>query len=659
MNRKIKHIIAILLISELILTAVFGVVVYMLQTKLITDKKHEELQVALESFENKLEDRDERNRQLEEEYDSMFISKAKQAAFYIEHLDGTEQKASALEKLVAVMDVEEIQVITADGKRVTGSKDPVILLTADHVNAAGSNCVETSGDRSFRTYAAPLKNGQYAVLRVNADEFNDFAVSIANGYQVYTPTYLGFNGAIVVFDEEGTVIYSRNYGIAYAGDNVFENGLSETDLKENVTSTVKIAGERHFVSFKWVEKDRTWVALSIPQSMIEKQVTASVILLVFCFFCILSIFNVYIVFLYGQILKDINREISHAAQNKDKVDINALMKGHARKLGRKVGVVVLIGAVIAFLLAAYVQNMSMISIRHDENMDELIDIEARLMFCGIDNDTLKDLTKKILISKAVTAAYIIGEEPEVRNEEDLKELNSALDTEYVVIFDQEGKEVVSNGRFVGISISDDSRDPSYQLRSLMYGNSYVYTEPVEGEFSGEVHQDIGAAIRTDGEADGFVVISNDQEHFKKMFELTEPKSIYESVNLLSTVPMVIDEETKEIMYSDTEFCIGKDVRNYGLHDSEIRDNFNGYIDFFETTYFASTLERLNGHIIFLITPRYMLMEGSMLFALIICALILAGLIICAFINRMLVGKNLKKLLKGAIHVSKEEVETDG
>lgn len=36
MNRKIKHIFIILLIAELILTAVFGVAVYMLQSKLIT-----------------------------------------------------------------------------------------------------------------------------------------------------------------------------------------------------------------------------------------------------------------------------------------------------------------------------------------------------------------------------------------------------------------------------------------------------------------------------------------------------------------------------------------------------------------------------------------------------------------------------------------------
>ncbi|MBE6018072.1 MAG: mechanosensitive ion channel [Lachnospiraceae bacterium] len=656
MNRKIKHIFIILLIAELILTAVFGVAVYMLQSKLITDKKHEELNAALERFEKKLEDKDERNGQLEDEFDSMYISKAKQAAFYIDHLDGAELKTSALENLASVMDVKEIQVITADGKRVTGSADPSIPLTVDHVNAAGSNCVETAGDISFRTYAAPLKNGNYAVLRTDANEFGRISTSIASGYMVYTPTYLGFNGSIIVFDEEGTIIYSRNLKNAYESDNIFEKGLSEKALKENTTATVKIAGERHYISFKWVEKDRTWVALSIPQSMIDKQITASVILLVFCFFSILSIFNVYIVFLYGQILKDINREISHAAQNKEKVDINSLMKNHARKLGRKVSVVVIIGAVIAFLLAAYVQDMSMISIRHSENQEELIDIEARLIFSEVDNDMLKELTKKILISKAVTAAYIIGEEPEIRNEEDLKELNSVLDTEYVVIFDQNGKEVVSNGRFVGISISDDSKDPSYQLRSLMYGNAYVYTEPVKGEYSGEVHQDIGAAIRTEGTADGFVVISNDQEHFKKMFELTEAKSIYESVNLLAAVPLVIDEDTKEIIYSDTEFCIGKDARNYGLHDDEIRDNFNGYITFFETTYYASSLEKLNGHIIFLITQRPILVQGSLPFALIICAMIIAGLIVCALINRLLVGKGLKKLLKGSIHVSKEEDE---
>ena len=255
-------------------------------------------------------------------------------------------------------------------------------------------------------------------------------------------------------------------------------------------------------------------------------------MLVFCFFCILSIFNIYLIFQYSQSLKDINREISHAAQKKEPVDINSLMRSHAKKLGRKAGVVVIIGTVIAFLLAVYLQNMSMISIVTSENNDHLLDIDFRLEFSSMNHNKLMSSAKKLLINKALTAAYIIGEEPDIRNTEDLDELNAALDSEYIVIFDQSGKEVVSNGRFVGIEISEEPEDPSYQLRNLMYGNTYVYTEPVTGEYSGEVHQDIGAAIKADGEADGFVVISNNYERLNKLNAITNPRSVYESITCL-------------------------------------------------------------------------------------------------------------------------------
>ena len=48
---------------------------------------------------------------------------------------------------------------------------------------------------------------------------------------------------------------------------------------------------------------------------------------------------------------------------------------------------------------------------------------------------------------------------------------------------------------------------------------------------------------------------------------------------------------------------------------------------------------------------------NILFALVALAFAI-GLVLCAAINRLLVGKNLKKLLRGSIHVSKKEDEED-
>lgn len=58
-NKKIKKIIVILLITELIIVAAFGMAVYMLQSRLIADQKREELQAALNRFEEVLDKRNE------------------------------------------------------------------------------------------------------------------------------------------------------------------------------------------------------------------------------------------------------------------------------------------------------------------------------------------------------------------------------------------------------------------------------------------------------------------------------------------------------------------------------------------------------------------------------------------------------------------------
>ena len=658
MNKKIKNIIVILLIAELIIVAAFGAAVYLLQSRIIANKKAEELRFALACFDENVAERNENLEYFESEYDAMFLSKAKQAAFYMDHLGEEEAETAALQNLANIMEVDELHVISAEGTIVASSCTPAIPLTAEHIHAAGNNCKETVGDKNFRSYAAPLKDGNYILMRSNADEFDAEMDELSSDMLLYTSSRLGFNGTIAVFDEEGSISYASKLDYVYEGDNIFEKGLSKDHLTENTLKKLKIEGSQYFISFKWLENEKVWLAFAIPQSSINNQVTATVIMLVFCFFCILSIFNIYLIFQYSQSLKDINREISHAAQKKEKVDINSLMRSHAKKLGRKAGVVVIIGTVIAFLLAVYLQNMSMISIVTSENNDHLLDIDFRLEFSSMNHNKLMSSAKKLLINKALTAAYIIGEEPDIRNTEDLDELNAALDSEYIVIFDQSGKEVVSNGRFVGIEISEEPDDPSYQLRNLMYGNTYVYTEPVTGEYSGEVHQDIGAAIKTDGEADGFVVISNNYERLNKLNAITNPRSVYESINLFTGVPVVIDAETKEIIFADGERIEGKDARNYGLKESEIRDRFNGFVTFVGSRYFATSEQRQDGSLIYLFVPKQFIGRGCVLFALIVCALMLIGLVLCAAINRLLVGKNLKKLLRGSIHVSKKEDEED-
>lgn len=658
MNRKIKRIIAIQIIIELIIVVAFGIGIYIMQSNLITDLKTEELQTALDGFDEKLEERNANLAYFESEYDSMLISKADQAAYYIDHLEDKEADTITLRDLASVIEAEEVHIITASGNVTASSTAPAVPLTPEHIHAAGSNCVEEAGDRQFRTYAAPLKDGSYVVLRMSADDFNSAFEAVADDDLLFTSTRIGFNGAVLVFDENGTVTYSMDFNNIYEGDNVFDKGITRASVKEDSTSAIKIGGEYHHIRFKWDENTQSWVAFSIPQSMIFKQVLVTVILLVFFVLCILTAFNVYMICLYDQSLNDINKDISAAAQKKEQVDIKALMKSYSVKIRKKVGVVFAIGTVVVFLLSVYLQCMSMISIYSSENFDNLNDIDTRLTLNSINGDLIEETAKKILINKAVTAAYIIGEEPSIWNMDDLDELNTALDTEYLVIFDQAGKEIISNGRFVGLEISNDSKDQSYQLRSLMYGTNYVYTEPTKGEFSGELHQDIGATIRTDGMINGFVVISNNPENLVNLYGFTKAENIYNNTNLLYTRPVVIDKDTHRILYSDGAISEGKEAVNYGFSEEEIRDHFNGFITYNECRYYASSTEGPNGELIYLLTPKEVILSGSLIFAIIISVLILVCLFVCAVVNQFLVGTDLRKLLKDAIHVSMEDEEND-
>lgn len=156
----------------------------------------------------------------------MLSLKAEQAAFYLNHLGNTKPGSSVLKDLAMAMELEEIHIMSEDGKVLVSSREPVIELAPEHMNAEGQALEESVGNSCFRTYAATLDNYDHVVVRTDADDFQVVRNFISNEIYLYTPTRLGFSGAVVLFEDDGNIKYIYDFENVYEEENIFEKGLS-------------------------------------------------------------------------------------------------------------------------------------------------------------------------------------------------------------------------------------------------------------------------------------------------------------------------------------------------------------------------------------------------------------------------------------------------
>ena len=641
MSNIIKKRIINLFIFELVILLVFAFAVQVMQSNMYMDRQKEDIERSLNEMPGLIAQTMEDRQVNETSYDRIYVSKAKQAAYIIEYVDSVDTNEDGMKKLAELLDVTEVHLVGSDGTVIASSTPPVLPLTPAHRIPSDSALIEENDGIVYRSYCVKIYD-MYVVIRQDASELVEIEQLTSSTDDSLSGITLGLNGLVIAMDRTGTVIYSSNTAFIAVGQSIYASGISEEDVSDGNIAWGRINGKYYYMGFKYIEEEEIWIGLGIPNSRIQKQVIASVGVIFFCALCILTIFNLYVVFLYEEAFISVDEELDAAAKEGEKPDPGKLLENNTAQVRKKLNVIIVIGTLIAFVLSVYVQTLSMISIRTQANREDLEEIRIQLESSEKNVEYLKQMYTEHFSNKALVAAFVLGESPSLWTREDLAKLSAAMDSEYVIIFDGEGNEIISDSFFEGISISDDPTQQTYSLRKLMYGYPYVVTDPAVGEYSGELHQDMGASIRSsDGEYIGFLVTSVEPDRLSEAIAVAQLNATLESVQTSQGgYVFSVSKADNTFSYYPNANYIGKDATQYGLKENEIRDAFNGFIKLFDSSLYASTMETENDIIIYTVNASSVVTNGAALFALQVCFMIFVCLLLCAFFSKRTIEKGL-------------------
>ena len=197
------------------------------------------------------------------------------------------------------------------------------------------------------------------------------------------------------------------------------------------------------------------------------------------------------------------------------------------------------------------------------------------------NQTQSASTQSALENTYEEYALLIGQNLEKypANKEQLQTICDYIGAEYIMLFDSNGDETMSNSRYVNLSLGKDASSATFDFRRLLTGTPLIRHEPALDEATGKENVLIGVSY---GAPEG-------KENYQALL-MAVPKEKITAHTAESTTDIMtalvaedmlafsVDPETSLIADASDSALVGKNVLDLGLPE---RGLHSGYRDFFK------------------------------------------------------------------------------
>ena len=568
-KRRKLHLIRAIAVECLILV-VIGVLLFWGETRVMMRSAEKKLKIEAESIAANYEKNSEEIMSIADLYYSGLQAKADSLAFFVDNTEGLDEEA--LQDFRELYDVQEI--------KITSEED-----------------IPQSKDYGYLTiYSSELSDGRYVSIITKNDEYNDLSLEFENGDNVLGRIFTSdffivlHEGVGMIMDCNDQNIYDNYYRIS-------DLGFGAEDLSFDKGKWIKILDTRYYTyscRFQAYGVDLTAVTGMTYSDMTRNSIICAGIL----FILITLIFSIIVAYSY--------------ACRQEEQRGNGLDGPYSRaSVNKKLKIFTMVGLILVSATAYYVQSLFAMSMHSIEAESAKRKIVSSLDTNSTMSEGLQKIYNRQHITEAKIVSKIISYNPELRTKEKLAELSDIFGLDYIMMFDGEGREILSDSVIVDFVISDDEEAQSYPFNALKHGVSYVIQEPQINETTGEKTQFIGVPTNdTEGKYDGFLQICIPAETVQHVLEeISTDNTLFYSVSGSDSEIIAIEKDTGKIAYYSKDNSVaGRQAVDLGFSQDQIRSNYLGYITFSDQRLFADSFEA-EGEYIYIVAPRDILFSG--------------------------------------------------
>ncbi len=420
-------------------------------------------------------------------------------------------------------------------------------------------------------FTAFRKNGRRVTIGKNTEDFNLLMNNIYTNNKVLQDVVAQDDMFFIVTNADGNIVYYPES--EFIGRHITDLGIQMSDLSLDSAKWMRINKQFYYLSS--IENNNLDITISCgirsSRMTTNSHIAVGILYAVICI--ILTILITYIYFAKQEVKRSGNPEYSH------------------KMVTKKMALVSVFGLLLVAVTTYYVQTLFALSLHTLQTNNEKRDIEVNLEEAANSAEQLKASYDDRYLSEAKIISYILSDKPELRTKEELKELSGIFDLQYIMLFDSQGRETLSDSPIVGFELSDDPESQSYPFHVLLHGIPYYIQDAMEDDLTGEFHQFIGVPMTTeDGSAyDGFLQIAVSPDKLQSVLEeVSLNKVLVNTLSASSDVVIAIDPETKLITSSENEALIGLPAADFGIEEEQIKNRYFGYLKFNDRRYYADS-----------------------------------------------------------------------
>ena len=225
-------------------------------------------------------------------------------------------------------------------------------------------------------------------------------------------------------------------------------------------------------------------------------------------------------------------------------------------------------------------------------------------------------------------AELITSRPELMTREGLAELNGYIDAEYLMVFDQFGREAVCSTDYIGFELGTEEDDPTTDFRRILKGVDCIIHEPAPDPVTGHENYQIGRRMTLPGAggAFGVLLMSVKPETILHAQLSGMEERLFDQMSLSGDVMMKIDPETGEIQDASRPELTGENAVSLGIAKGDIRPENMTFFTMDENWYFGVTGKQKDSIYLYASNGVQMVWTAAT-YSLIACLIFAAGYIL--------------------------------
>ena len=253
-----------------------------------------------------------------------------------------------------------------------------------------------------------------------------------------------------------------------------------------------------------------------------------------------------------------------------------------RRIRSKVVIAVAAATIIAYICSVFSMSIDGVYMRTSRGTATLEALFDRLDGDAERTEVQWESSQERYKENAKTLAALIDDNRSLQNEAWLREASDIIDADYIMIFDADGNELISDSEYRGISLRNYSDADMSDFNRLLNGVESISHAGVHDEITGLTRDYHGTCLKYLAGKDGYgamlIAVDPDRHSWIKFRDVN---NVMDSMAPNNGFIMEVDPATGVIAHSSNRTLIGT-----ALSEKETDDLFLGYLKFKDETYYA-------------------------------------------------------------------------